>query len=93
MGRVVSMSNEVRQSGPRPRASAVLRRLVREARVSLCSAWAALGCIIGEVIVDTGVIPVLLALVFLAVAPSPAALEGRAPAGSADWPVVRVLRQ
>jgi len=80
---MLTMSAEARQ--PRPHAPAVLRRLVKEAGTGLWSAWAALACIIGEVLVDTGVIPVLLALVFLAVAPSPAALAGRAPPGSADW--------
>jgi len=69
----------------RPRALAVLRRLVREARTGLWSAWTALGCVVGEVVVDTGVIPVLLVLVFVAIIPSPAALGGQAPAASMDW--------
>jgi len=67
------------------RALGVLGRLVREARTGLWSAWAALGCVLAEAAVDTAVIPVLLALMFLAIAPSPEVLTGQAPAGAVDW--------
>ncbi len=70
----------------RGRALGVLRRLMREGKADLRSAYKALGCIFAEAVVDTGVIPVLLALMFLAIAPSPEALTGGGvPAGSADW--------
>ena len=63
----------------------VLHRLVREARGGLWSAWAALASIVGETVVDTAAIPVLVALTFLAIAPSPAALGETAPRASVDW--------
>ena len=67
------------------RAVRVLGRLVAEARAGVWSAWAALGCVLGEAVVDTVVIPVLLLLMFLAIAPSPEALTGQAPRGAVDW--------
>ncbi len=67
------------------RALQALGRLVRKARTGLWSAWAALGCVLAEAAVDTAVIPVLLALMFLAIAPSPEVLTGQAPAGAVDW--------
>lgn len=66
-------------------ALSVLRRLLRETRGGLSHARAALASIVGETIVDTAVIPVLIALTFLAIAPSPEALRGIAPGASADW--------
>jgi len=66
-------------------ALSVLRRLLRESRGGLSHAWAALGSIVGETLVDTAVIPVLIALTFLAIAPSPEALGGSAPGVSVDW--------
>jgi subfamily B ATP-binding cassette protein MsbA len=64
----------------------VLRRLIREGKADLWSAYGALGCIFVESVVDTGVISVLLALMFLAIAPSPEALMGSGmPAASVDW--------
>jgi subfamily B ATP-binding cassette protein MsbA len=66
----------------RPRATRILRRLLGQARGGLWSAYAALGCVLGESVVDSGVIPVLLALLFLSIAPSPAALGREVPA---DW--------
>jgi subfamily B ATP-binding cassette protein MsbA len=63
----------------------MLRRLIREARTKPWPAWAALAAVIGESIIDTGLIPFLVALVFLAIAPSPAALGAEVPAASADW--------
>ena len=66
-------------------ALSVLRRLLRESRGGLSHAWAALASIVGETIVDTAVIPVLIALTFLAIAPSPEALGGSAPGVSVDW--------
>jgi len=66
-------------------ALSVLRRLLRETRGGLSHAWAALASLIGETLVDTAVIPVLIALTFLAIAPSPEALGGSAPGASVDW--------
>ena len=66
-------------------ALSVLRRLVRETRGGLSHAWAALASIVGETVVDTAVIPVLIALTFLAIARSPEALGGSAPVASVDW--------
>ncbi len=63
----------------------VLRRLVREARGGAWPAWSALGSMAGETLVDTAVIPVLVALTFLSIAPSPADLSSHAPSGSVDW--------
>jgi len=64
----------------------VLRRLIRKGKADLWSAYGALGCILGETIVDTAAIPVLLALMFMAIAGSPAALtSGPVPARSTDW--------
>ena len=73
------------KTAPTAQALRVLRRLVRETKGGLWHAWTALGCIIGETVVDNAVIPVLLALMFLAIAPSPAALQKEAPSVSADW--------
>ena len=70
----------------RARAFGVLRRLIREGKADLWSAYGALGCIFVESVVDTGVISVLLALIFLAIAPSPEALMGSGvPAASVNW--------
>jgi len=66
----------------RARALTVLRRLLSEGRGKPWSAVGALVCIVGESVVDTGLIPVLLALMFLSIAPSPAALGQQVPA---DW--------
>jgi len=71
-----------------PRAIPVLRRLVRGGRAGLWSAWASLGCTLGEALLDTAVIPVLIALIFLAISPSPEALQSQFPSGAAvsrDW--------
>ena len=66
----------------RARALVVLRRLLSEGRGRPGPAAGALVCIVGESIVDTGLIPVLLALMLLSIAPSPAALGQPVPA---DW--------
>ncbi len=75
------------QSGPATaNVLPVLRRLIRESQNGLWSAWSALGCILGETILERGVVTVLLALIFLAIAPSPAVLAKQAPPGVAiDW--------
>jgi subfamily B ATP-binding cassette protein MsbA len=78
-----STAGERRAGGGR--SLRVLRRLLREGRGALWSGYGALGCIVGETAVDTGVIPVLIALTFLTISPSPAALGAQVPAGSADW--------
>jgi subfamily B ATP-binding cassette protein MsbA len=73
---------------PATRALPVLRRLVREGRASLWSAWASLWCIVGETLIDTALIPVLVALVFFAIAASPTALQEQVPGvsgASRDW--------
>ena len=63
----------------------MLRRLLSEARRGFWHAYAALGAMIGETILDTAVVPALVALIFLAIAPSAEALQGYVPKGSADW--------
>lgn len=77
-----------RGAGP-AEALRVLRRLVREAQTRLWSAWAALACIIGETVADTVVIPVLIALLFLTIAPSPSGSPTGGAAGL-DEPVADV---
>lgn len=72
------------RQGRAPRASAILRRVLAEARGRLWTAYAALACVFGESIVDAGAIPVLLALVFLAIDPSSVRASGLA-AQSSDW--------
>ena len=64
---------------------AVLRRLLSHARRDRWSAYSALVCIFGESVVDAGLIPVLLALLFFTVEPSQSTLAGGVPAGSVDW--------
>lgn len=61
------------------RALRVLGRLVRETRSGLRSAWAALGCIIGEEFIGGAVITVLLYLIFLTINPTDASLRGPNP--------------
>ena len=79
-------SAPAKSAAPTTQAIRVLRRLIRETKTGLWAAWAALGCIFGETLVDSGIVPVLLALMFLAIAPSPAVLQKQAPPGvSVDW--------
>ncbi len=68
-----------------PRALHVLRRLMADARGSLWSVRAALGAMVGETVLDTAIVPILVALIFLAIAPSPEALQGYAPRDTVDW--------
>lgn len=70
-------------AGP-PHALRVLRRLLRQARGGRWSAYGALFSIFGEALVENGAIPVALALMLLAIAPSLATsgLGGRA---HVDW--------
>ncbi len=69
----------------RPNALRVLRRLLSHARREICSAYGALACIIGGSLIDAGVIPVLLALLFFSI--DPVQITGRAglSRGSVDW--------
>ncbi len=62
-----------------------MRRLMADARGGLWSARAALGAMIGETVLDTAIVPILVALIFLAIAPSPEALQGYAPKDTVDW--------
>lgn len=78
-------SPPARKSAAAPHAARVLRRLIGEAQTSPWPAWAALIAVTGESVIDTGLIPFLVALVFLAIAPSPAALGAEVPARSVDW--------
>ena len=78
------MSRPDESGSRRPRAVAVLRRLLARARGRRWSAYGALASIFGESLIENAAIPVLLALMLLAIAPSSAAgmLGGRA---QADW--------
>ncbi|MFB3882295.1 MAG: ABC transporter ATP-binding protein [Armatimonadota bacterium] len=74
------------KTAPTAQALRVVRRLVRESTVGTWSAWTALLCVLAETLLERGAVTVLLALIFLAIAPSPAALERQAPGGmSVDW--------
>lgn len=68
-----------------PQALQVLRRLMADAQGALWSVRAALGAMIGETVLDTAIVPILVALIFLAIAPSPEALQGHAPEDTVNW--------
>lgn len=68
-----------------PQALHVLRRLMADARGNLWSVRAAVGAMVGETVLDTAIVPILVALIFLAIAPSPEALQGYAPRDTVDW--------
>ncbi len=75
-----------RKAPPATRAIRVIRRLIGESQVRLWSAWVSFGCVLGETIVERGVVTVLLALIFLAIEPSPTMLKQQVPGGvQADW--------
>lgn len=62
----------------------VLRALLAYSRGGRWSARGALCCILGESLVDAGVIPVLFALLLFAIEPSQSGTGG-VPAGSVNW--------
>jgi subfamily B ATP-binding cassette protein MsbA len=62
----------------------VLRRLLSQARSRRWSAYGALICLLGESLIENGAIPVVLAFLLLAVAPS-AAATGLGPKMRVDW--------
>jgi len=70
---------------PRPNALRVLRRLLAHAGREMYSAYGTLLCVIGESLIDPGVISVLFALLFFSVDPSQLGSSGAMPAGSGDW--------
>ena len=76
------MSQTPESEARAPRPLQVLRRLIADARSGMWSAYGALGAIFGEAVFENAIIPVLLVLMLLAIAPSPAALG---QATRADW--------
>ncbi|MBN1458601.1 MAG: ABC transporter ATP-binding protein [Armatimonadetes bacterium] len=78
-------SPSARKPAAAPHAARIIRRLIRQAETRPWPAWTALVAVLVETIVDTGVIPLLVALVFFSIDPSAGSFGSGLAAVVVDW--------